>query len=121
MGQGIIDRHGGKEQYVRTTEINCEYQRRKDIYISADGLIFPCGYLASIHTGYDFLPSLERWGGKEMLDPLVHSLRGVVEGPVFEKISQSWTNDERMPKCALSCGDLGNVVRDDTVFKLTHR
>lgn len=117
-GAKIIQAAGSEADYIKNTVIECKVKARGELYVSADGLIFPCCILGSIHVGNHFTPHLEKWGGKEMLDPLVQTLQGVVEGPIFRNIAASWTGEDRIRKCAVACGKLATVSNHDDYIPL---
>lgn len=104
QGQKLIDAFGDTKTYIEKTPIRCVAQQRKEIYISADGLIYPCCWLATIYSTEDFIHHLIKWGGKDLIDPKVKGLRKVIEGPIFWQIAASWKGTNRIPKCALTCG-----------------
>ncbi len=103
-GQPLIDAFGGIEDFMQRTPISCFAKGRREIYVSADGLIYPCCWLATIHSTDDFIDRLTEWGGKHLIDPRVSSLKEVIEGSIFQGISESWGSDNRIPTCSLNCG-----------------
>jgi MoaA/NifB/PqqE/SkfB family radical SAM enzyme len=103
-GQPLIDAFGGIEDYIQRTPISCIAKGQKEIYVAADGLTYPCCWLATIYNTNDFMGRLTEWGGTHLIDPRKSSLKEVIEGSIFQNISASWKSDNRIPKCASMCG-----------------
>jgi MoaA/NifB/PqqE/SkfB family radical SAM enzyme len=125
----LLERTEGREAheaYLGETEIECKVVEEKQIYVSAEGLVFPCCWTASIHhLGIDrsrhqiwrLLDQLPE--GKASLSGLRHSLREIVEGPFFQAmIPGGWaarsTGADRLKVCASVCGQF-NVGRGVTI------
>ncbi len=103
-GQPLIDAFGGIGEFIQRTPISCIAKERSEIYVAADGLVYPCCWLATIYSTDDFIGRLTEWGGKHLIDPRLSSLKEVIEGTIFQKVSESWESDNRIPKCSLTCG-----------------
>lgn len=110
QGKPLMDKFGEIGNYIQRTPISCIAQKRKQVYVSADGLVFPCCWLSSIHSSTDFIDHLTAWGGKHLIDPRGSSLKEVIEGVIFQKVAESW-GGERIPKCSLTCG----ITRDMSI------
>lgn len=111
--QELIDRFGSMVSYLDRTCVKCKVADEKSIYISAEGLAFPCCWTANqLYLWY--MP--ERKG--EMWDLIDHdinnvnainnNLRDIVEGRYFDRIKQSWTMastaDGKLKTCSRICG-----------------
>lgn len=94
------------EKDVADLEINCIHKRRKEIYVSADGSIYPCCFLG-------FYPGSMNHPGNEQLLPMVkennaleYSLEHCLDW--FEKVEQSWQEksiqEGRLYQCVSTCG-----------------
>lgn len=82
--------------------IDCKAIQKKEIYISAEGLIHPCCWTAN---------AMYKWWENIGDDPvwkfigdedLTSSVRNVVEGPFFKRIANSW-EDNPLQVCTLKC------------------
>ena len=83
-----------------------EVQENKEIYVAADGTVYPCCYLG-------FYPATMHHPGNEQLRPLVtennaleHSLEHCMSW--FEKVEQTWAEASiaqgRLYQCVNTCG-----------------
>jgi len=97
------------------TEIDCKVKKEKSIYISAEGIVQPCCWVAStMYSWYHSPRSTQIWKfinkvGKDKLNAHKHSLREIIEGDYFTNlISDSWTKpsckDGKLAICAKTCG-----------------
>ena len=92
--------------------INCYAVHREEIFVSHEGLVFPCcftseGYTRGVLHKWEQVV-LEKLGGRDLIDGTKHELRDIVEGEYFSTISDSWKKDSyqngRCPTCARYCG-----------------
>lgn len=102
----------GYERYLAETTIDCKALREHELYLSADGRIFPCCYLAQIHDQHSGPDARQvralleaQPDGLDCLALRRHPLAEVVEGPVFQEIVRRWApTPERLRTCAKQCG-----------------
>lgn len=101
-----------KQSYA-TIPVDCIAKRLHMIYISADGFVFPCGFLADRmygfeaenHPDYKRLQDLFALAGGIEAANLNHTeLDDIVHGPWFAAIEQSWSDHHRLERCAHQCG-----------------
>lgn len=119
----------GLESYLNETRIQCESLRLNRIYINSRGLALPCGYLN--HYLFDpskthgkFQSQVKELLDLEKLDATKHSLRSIISGPEFNKISQSWkvpqVKSGKLKACALFCGSKINLVPTQVSKKIAY-
>lgn len=88
-------------------QLSCEHQRQKEIYITANGEVYPCCFLG-------FYPKTMHHPGNQQLKTLVlennaleHSLEHCMNW--FDSVEESWKKDSiaqgRLYQCVNSCGN----------------
>jgi MoaA/NifB/PqqE/SkfB family radical SAM enzyme len=116
------------KNYLQTTEINCHEKAAKQIYISAEGLVFPCGWIhdrmygyeAEQHSDHDKLYDIiDRAGGMKMLNLNYTNLNSIVSGEFFRLFQDSWTNNSRLERCSLICGTELNGIKSQNQHNST--
>ena len=105
------------KNYMDETCITCKSQKQQEIYISAEGLVFPCCYLASFYRGAgrkqdsQFMKMIERLGGRDIINGRVRGVSAIISDDLFQKvIPGSWSHqsvaDGRLATCSSACGAL---------------
>ena len=88
-------------------KINCLHKQNKEIYVAADGTVYPCCFLG-------YYPATMHHPGNEQLHPLItennaleHSLEHCMSW--FEKVQQTWEDPSiaqgRLYQCVTTCGN----------------
>jgi len=88
------------------TTISCLHKKRKEIYVAADGSVYPCCFLG-------FYPDTMQHPGNQQLKPLVtknnaleHGLAQCVEW--FDRVEETWDQPSiqqgKLYQCVNSCG-----------------
>lgn len=103
------------EGYLDNTPISCKVGVEKSVYVSAEGLVFPCCWTA--YQLYDQWKSwqslqmqslLQDMGGKSAISAKTGDLEEIVDGPFFRAVEESWTRTScgsgRLAVCARTCG-----------------
>lgn len=98
-----------------STPIRCHAVAEGGLYVSSEGLAFPCCWLGSVYRwhkhpegGRDLLSRIP--SGSDALSVRRHGLTAVVEGDVFQEvIPAGWgerpgSRGERLEACARACG-----------------
>jgi MoaA/NifB/PqqE/SkfB family radical SAM enzyme len=113
---GMANR-GDYDSYIAATPIHCKVIPTKRIYISAEGLVFPCCYTANIYRPHLSPMSGEIWdqirrlpNGKRSLDGRLTPIGEIIDGPFFQQlIPEGWreglSEDGRLQVCARTCGN----------------
>lgn len=103
------------EYYLNSVQIKCYAIEERNLYISADGLVFPCCHTASIFLlSDDLLPENYNWiraakkdFDKKEISLYSNSLDDILKSNTFNKIKDSWQLNMaqgRNPICAAVCG-----------------
>jgi MoaA/NifB/PqqE/SkfB family radical SAM enzyme len=102
--------------HLLSTQINCQSASKQMIFISAEGLIFPCCYLGEIHSKNQNLKTGQIWElinrlpqKENSINGIIHGIQSVVDGPFFQKmIPNCWLpaekKENRLITCAITCG-----------------
>lgn len=102
--------------YQATTDIACKAARWGRIYVSAEGLVFPCCWTGALYppgrapkTGqlWDLVGRLP--GGVTAIDGRVHGIEAIVNGPFFQTlVPEGWAKrsvaEGRLEACVKACG-----------------
>jgi MoaA/NifB/PqqE/SkfB family radical SAM enzyme len=104
--------------YQAETEIACKAVAHRRIYVSAEGLVFPCCWTGALYPPGRPAGSAQIWDlvrrlpeGKASLDARRSSIRAIVEGPFFQElVPGGWPKrriqDGRLEPCVRACGSL---------------
>lgn len=107
------------KNYLSTCGIKCNSDKIKEVYIGADGFVFPCGWLhdrlygpeVTEHSDYIAIREMmSKDGGWVNANVFYTSLRKIVDGPWFKTLENSWTSDDRLERCAMMCGSDINII-----------
>jgi MoaA/NifB/PqqE/SkfB family radical SAM enzyme len=107
------------DQYIKDTEISCNAIRINEVYIGAEGFVFPCGWLHDRFYGPEVENTkdhslikelLVKAGGWTKANVFYTSLSDIVNGAWFSTIEESWASNNRLERCALLCGKNINVI-----------
>lgn len=100
--------------YFKNTSVSCKSKKLKKIYLSADGYVFPCGWLADRIYGYEVenksitteLDTLfKSAGGAHLANINNTSIHQIIDGPWFNTLQTSWSTDHKLERCSAICGD----------------
>ena len=103
------------EDYKNSTCIKCNAMRIQEIYIGADGNVFPCGWLHDRLYPDLVLGSADNVKITEQIHTLpancfTNTLEEIVDGEWFRYVKDSWTNNNRLDRCAMMCGSGINII-----------
>ena len=108
------------QEYAKQTCISCNSKRINEVYIGADGFVFPCGWLhdrlygpeVENHKDHIKIKQLMvKAGGWDKVNVFHTPLKQIVDGDWFRVISESWTNEDRLERCGMMCGDGVDLIR----------
>lgn len=111
--KSLIEKFGNMKEYLNQTPIDCKVIKGKSVYVSAEGLVFPCCWTANqLYTWMEketqIVKLLNSFGGTENINAKNFSIREIVEGEFFEKIQDSWLINTiehgKLKVCAKTCG-----------------
>ena len=121
----IIKQESSFDDYLDTVKIKCLVQSKKELYLSAEGLLVPCGwlhdrmygeYVKDSKSSKQFWDVLDEFGGKDSINATIHSIEDIVNTGVFKKISESWVKDTikdgKMERCAVVCGQDLDILKN---------
>ena len=101
------------------TKISCNAQRINEVYVAADGMVFPCGWLhdrlygPEVESTEDYVKMktmLQQIGGSLRANCQYRELQDIVDGDWFKMISDSWYSKERFERCSVLCGACVNPI-----------
>lgn len=110
----IVEKFGSLENYIEIADIQPKCADKKEIYVSAEGLVFPCCWLAGqIYKWWrpkedgDVYQLLQTTGGLQSINAIKFSLQKIIEGEFFHEIQNSWKikgcSNGRIQTCGLKC------------------
>lgn len=115
--QEIVDRFGSLKDFFGQTEVDCKVTREGSLYISAEGLAFPCCWTANqLYPWYAPERGTPIWklinalpGGLDSLNAKLRPLSEILDGPFFQKvIPENWIKKGietgRLFVCGKTCG-----------------
>jgi MoaA/NifB/PqqE/SkfB family radical SAM enzyme len=101
--------------YRRETQIACKAVRHHRLYVSAEGLVFPCCWTGALYPPGRPAGTAPVWSlieklpkGRESLDGRLVSIRDIVDGPFFQElVPQGWEPGAlpRLEPCVRACGE----------------
>jgi len=108
----IVAEHGSMDAYYDTTPINCKAIEKSEIFVTAEGHVFPCCWTAGQqykwYWGPREAPIWKLIGDPDNISLRKHTIQEIVEGPFFKAIEDSWScssvKDGKLKVCANKCG-----------------
>jgi len=114
--EAVLEKHKTFENYVQTTEIECQTARDKSIFIDYKGNVWPCCWQGHYYSGVgedkgaqkriDDRKDLEDKYGKGFNDLTQYSIFDILKTEYFANdLVSSWDKDaERLYICGKTCG-----------------
>ena len=107
----VIQNHGSVEKYLDNTGIDCKVMKDKEIYISAEGIVLPCCWLAGqMYKWYMEPESAQIWEfiNKDRININTRPLGEILLDKTFNDIMDSWDQPSvelgKSKVCAMKCG-----------------
>ena len=112
----LKEKYGSLNNYFDNVEISCKVAEEKNMYLSAEGLVLPCCWVAGNMYKWWQKPGqnqvwelIQQSGGKEAFDAKTNGLRSVLENDYFSKnLVESWdkpnTHTGKPMVCSQKCG-----------------
>ncbi len=122
--EDLVAKYGSLDAYLDRTPVSCKVDEEKSLYISAEGLAFPCCWTGNQLYPWYFKEKaapiwklIEEVGGKSAISAIEKPLKEIVEGPFFQKlIPDSWPKpsikDGKLKVCAKTCGTEFDPFKD---------
>ena len=94
--QALVDQFGSMQSYMDQTCVKCKVSEDNSLYISAEGLAFPCCWTANqLYVWYWPHRKSEMWtlldNDIDNVSALKNTLESIIKGPYFNKIADSWS------------------------------
>ena len=113
--QDLRNRYGSMDRYLDLAQVQCKVQANNSIYVSADGYVLPCCWLAAqlrdpvMSTRAEILERLEVLGGTTHVDGRQRRIRAIVEDDFFQRlVPGSWSKhscaEGKLRTCSRVCG-----------------
>lgn len=115
--EALVHEYGSLRAYLEKTRVTCKVAAEKSVYVSGEGLVFPCCWTANqLYPWYREPESGDIWAlvkqlpnGLRSLDARQSSLCEIVDGPFFQKlIPAGWERPTfasgKIFACAKTCG-----------------
>jgi len=111
----LIAKHGSIDGYLDNVRISCKTGNEKSIFVSSEGLVFPCCWTANQmyvwyfpEFGAPIWKHINEVGGKDAINGTIKPMREIIEGPFFNSIEDSWSKPTckqgKLKVCAKTCG-----------------
>jgi len=113
--QELVTKYGSMNTYYDDTFINCKAIEELEIFVTAEGHIFPCCWTAGQQYKWFLRPKeapiwnmIEKNGGAKNINAKYNRLEDIIEGDFFKMIKTSWSCDSiksgKLKVCANKCG-----------------
>ena len=110
----IVKIYGSMDSFIDVAEIKPKCMQKKEIYVSAEGLVFPCCWLAGqVYKWWRPMEDsqeykvIQKSGGFEKINVHYTPLEKIIEGQFFNSVKDSWdvhgVSQGRMKTCATKC------------------
>jgi len=110
----IVDKFNNYDAYLKSTSISCMAKKTGLVCVSAEGYVLPCGWLLDRFYGYEpeshtdrakLFEMIENNGSLNSIDLNYTAFADITNSKIFNEIKDSWTNSNRLDRCAHQCGE----------------
>lgn len=120
----LKEKYGSFENYLDNAIVDCKTLKENSIYVSAEGLVFPCCWTANqLYLWYMPEKKGQMWDminetvkDTNMINAKLHNFKQIVDGRFFRAIQESWTKksikDGKLKVCAKTCGNEFDQFKD---------
>jgi MoaA/NifB/PqqE/SkfB family radical SAM enzyme len=113
--QSLIEKYGSMQGYYDAVPVKCKAAQKKEIYVTAEGLVTPCCWTAGrmykfwMKKGEDQIWDFISYaGGKDSINGKYKPVDEIVNGPFFTGLESSWSKSScalgKAKICAQKCG-----------------
>lgn len=113
----IFNSRSKLQQMYDTTKISCKVKKEKSLYVSAEGILQPCCWVAGqMYNWYHTPKGSQIWKlinvvGKDNINAINKSIKDIIESEYFQTLFEdSWNkkscNDGKLQVCAKTCGNI---------------
>lgn len=107
----INDRYGSYDNFLDQTGVSCKVKKEKSLYVSAEGLIFPCcwtaGNMFDNKTKVEDTPLFGIIKDFNNINAKKLSMEEILNGNIFEDIEKTWSLNSRsegkLDVCVRNC------------------
>jgi len=112
----LKEKYGSLSNYFDAVKIKCKVAEEKNMYLSAEGLVMPCCWVAGNMYKWWQKPGqnqvwelIQQSGGKDVFDAKMHGIEGVLNNDYYTtQLVESWNKPNQhtgKPKvCSEKCG-----------------
>lgn len=127
IDRSVVDNY---KEILKITKIDCHALKTKEIYINAQGNVFPCCWLAMIpYQPTDTMPELslireeilkqyhelvDSLGTLANLSALNHSIKHIIESEPYQTVWDGYWNKNKLITCTRTCGVIPEVFSTPT-------
>ena len=114
----VSNEYQSYNNYSKVAKIECKALKQQIVYISAEGDVFPCGWLSDRMYGYEaestpdhklLLDIIETIGGKNKINLHYSKFEDIIHGEWFSIIEQK-RNTNQLYRCAFICGTESTLI-----------
>lgn len=121
--QDIISQFGSMDNYLNETPVDCKVAKESSVYISSEGLLFPCCWTANqLYLWYMPKGKGQIWdmvnknNGLKSLDLKKRNFYDILKSGFYEDLKNSWNCSSvangKSKVCSKTCGTLFDQFRD---------